>query len=66
MKIDDSCAYFWDEVRRIAANEYVPNDKDILLVRYRTTGIIHTTFIYIYIYTILHANMRNNHNNRCN
>eukprot|EP01084_Bolivina_argentea_P264876 448840_1 len=38
MKIDDSCAYFWDEVRRIAANEYVPNDKDILLVRYRKTG----------------------------
>ena len=40
MKIDDSCAYFWDEVKRIAAPDYVPNDKDILLVRYRTTGMI--------------------------
>ncbi len=40
MKIDDSSAYFWDEVSRVAANEYVPNDKDILLVRYRTTGKI--------------------------
>ena len=38
MKIDDSCQYFWDEVRRISAPDYVPNDKDILLVRYRTTG----------------------------
>lgn len=44
MKIDDSCAYFWDEVRRIAATEYVPNDKDILLVRYRTTGVIEQKF----------------------
>eukprot|EP01083_Nonionella_stella_P013752 38681_1 len=44
MKIDDSCAYFWDEVRRIAAPEYVPNDKDILLVRYRTTGVIEQKF----------------------
>ena len=38
MKIDDSCAYFWDNVRRIAAPNYVPNNEDILLVRYRTTG----------------------------
>jgi GTPase SAR1 family protein len=44
MKIDDSCAYFWDEVKRIAASDYVPNDKDILLVRYRTTGVIEQKF----------------------
>eukprot|EP00484_Ammonia_sp_Unknown_P007693 CAMPEP_0197075834 /NCGR_PEP_ID=MMETSP1384-20130603/211810_1 /TAXON_ID=29189 /ORGANISM="Ammonia sp." /LENGTH=358 /DNA_ID=CAMNT_0042514683 /DNA_START=175 /DNA_END=1251 /DNA_ORIENTATION=+ len=44
MKIDDSCAYFWDEVSRIAASDYVPNDKDILLVRYRTTGVIEQKF----------------------
>eukprot|EP01084_Bolivina_argentea_P210427 358165_1 len=44
MKIDDSCAYFWDEVHRVADPEYVPNDKDILLVRYRTTGVIEQKF----------------------
>jgi len=44
MKIDDSCAYFWDEVQRIAAPDYVPDDKDILLVRYRTTGVIEQKF----------------------
>eukprot|EP00487_Bulimina_marginata_P009723 TRINITY_DN4218_c0_g1_i2.p1 TRINITY_DN4218_c0_g1~~TRINITY_DN4218_c0_g1_i2.p1 ORF type:complete len:107 (-),score=18.91 TRINITY_DN4218_c0_g1_i2:166-486(-) len=44
MKIDDSCAYFWDEVRRIAEADFVPNDKDILLVRYRTTGVIEQKF----------------------
>eukprot|EP01084_Bolivina_argentea_P015247 28511_1 len=44
MKIDDSSAYFWDEVRRISKGDYVPNDKDILLVRYRTTGVIEQKF----------------------
>jgi len=44
MKIDDSCAYFWDNVRRVQDPEFVPNDKDILLVRYRTTGVIEQKF----------------------
>jgi len=43
-KIDDSCAYFWDNVRRVAAADYVPDDKDIILVRYRTTGVIEQSF----------------------
>merc|ERR1712156_1248585 len=29
-----------DEVDRIVEDDFVPNDKDILLVRYRTTGVI--------------------------
>eukprot|EP01084_Bolivina_argentea_P065443 119292_1 len=44
MVIDDYCAYFWDDVRRIAQDEYVPNYKDILLVKYRTTGVIEQKF----------------------
>merc|ERR1712003_300344 len=44
MKIDDSCEYFWDNVRRVASPDFVPNDKDILLVRYRTTGVIEQKF----------------------
>jgi len=43
-KIEDSTAYFWDEVDRIVASDFVPNDKDILLVRYRTTGVIEQKF----------------------
>eukprot|EP01084_Bolivina_argentea_P313119 542204_1 len=44
MKVEHSCAYFWDGIHRIAAKDYVPNDKDILLVRYRTTGVIEQKF----------------------
>lgn len=43
-KIDDSSAHFWNSVRRVAAADYVPNDQDILLVRYRTTGVIEQKF----------------------
>jgi len=44
MKIEDSSAYFWDSVDRIAAPNFVPTEKDILLVRYRTTGVIEQKF----------------------
>eukprot|EP01083_Nonionella_stella_P013753 38683_1 len=44
MKIDDSCAWFWDEIRRIARPDYVPSDKDILLVYYQTGGVIEQKF----------------------
>merc|ERR1719361_3143959 len=46
LKIDfaDSTAYFFDEVRRIADPQFLPNDKDILLVRHRTTGVIDQSF----------------------
>ena len=37
-KIEDSCAYFWDRVRTVAEPDYLPNNEDILAVRYRTTG----------------------------
>ena len=44
MKIEDSSAYFWDRIDEIKADEYLPNDDDILLVRYRTTGVIDQKF----------------------
>jgi len=44
MKIEDSSKYFWDAVDRIAESSFIPNDNDILLVRYRTTGVIEQKF----------------------
>merc|ERR1719273_101794 len=44
LKIDDSSAHFFDQVRRIATRSYIPTDKDILFVRYRTTGVIEQKF----------------------
>eukprot|EP01084_Bolivina_argentea_P010867 20280_1 len=40
MKIADSSAYFWDKINEINNESYIPNEKDILLVRYRTSGVI--------------------------
>ena len=37
--IEDSSEYFFNEVRRIATKPYTPNDKDLLMVRHRTTGV---------------------------
>eukprot|EP01083_Nonionella_stella_P275182 934504_1 len=44
MKIEDSSAYFWDKIDEINNESYIPNEKDILLVRYRTTGVIDQKF----------------------
>eukprot|EP00485_Elphidium_margaritaceum_P023187 CAMPEP_0202711494 /NCGR_PEP_ID=MMETSP1385-20130828/23293_1 /ASSEMBLY_ACC=CAM_ASM_000861 /TAXON_ID=933848 /ORGANISM="Elphidium margaritaceum" /LENGTH=355 /DNA_ID=CAMNT_0049371241 /DNA_START=100 /DNA_END=1167 /DNA_ORIENTATION=+ len=44
LKIDDSSSYFFDEISRIAERAYIPTDRDILLVRHRTTGVIEQTF----------------------
>eukprot|EP01084_Bolivina_argentea_P037015 68437_1 len=37
-KIVDSSAYFWDKLDSLNTPNYVPDEADILLVRYRTTG----------------------------
>jgi len=42
--IDDSSAYFWDKIDEIMDSGFVPNERDILLVRYRTTGVIDQKF----------------------
>jgi len=44
MGIDDSSNYFWDKIDEIMAAGFVPNETDILLVRYRTTGVIDQKF----------------------
>ncbi|KAI9182863.1 Guanine nucleotide-binding protein alpha-2 subunit [Blastocladiella emersonii ATCC 22665] len=40
----DSAPYFFSEIRRIAAPEYIPNEQDVLRARIKTTGIIETRF----------------------
>jgi len=42
--IDDSSAYFWNKIDEIMENGFVPDETDILLVRYRTTGVIDQKF----------------------
>lgn len=37
--VPDSTKYFLDDLDRITDPDYVPEDKDLILVRYRTTGI---------------------------
>ena len=41
----DSAPYFFDEVRRIAASDYIPTEADVLRARTRTTGIYETRFL---------------------
>eukprot|EP01084_Bolivina_argentea_P043840 80746_1 len=41
MKIEDSSAYFWDKVHEMNHESYIPNMKDIMLVRHRETGAVH-------------------------
>ncbi|KNE64092.1 hypothetical protein AMAG_09154 [Allomyces macrogynus ATCC 38327] len=40
----DSAPYFFQEIRRIAAPDYAPNEQDVLRARIKTTGIIETRF----------------------
>jgi len=42
--IEDSTKYFWDKIDDVMASGYVPDAEDILLVRYRTTGVIDQKF----------------------
>ncbi|KZZ99046.1 G protein alpha subunit [Moelleriella libera RCEF 2490] len=42
--LHDNLAYFIDDMDRIWADEYVPNDQDLLRARRRTTGITESIF----------------------
>lgn len=44
LEADQDCSYF-DNIARIAAPDYMPNDQDVLRSRVKTTGITETTFI---------------------
>eukprot|EP01117_Protostelium_nocturnum_P008987 TRINITY_DN3227_c1_g1_i1.p1 TRINITY_DN3227_c1_g1~~TRINITY_DN3227_c1_g1_i1.p1 ORF type:complete len:368 (-),score=89.64 TRINITY_DN3227_c1_g1_i1:48-1121(-) len=43
-QLNDSAAYFLDDLERVTAPNYVPTEQDVLRSRTRTTGIIETTF----------------------
>jgi len=40
----DSAPYFFDEVKRISADDYIPTEADVLRARTKTTGIYETRF----------------------
>ncbi|KAI9172450.1 putative beta-glucosidase M [Paramyrothecium foliicola] len=42
--LHDNLEYFVDDIDRLWADEYVPNDQDLLRSRLRTTGITETVF----------------------
>eukprot|EP01083_Nonionella_stella_P079282 217404_1 len=42
--LDETTEYFWNELDRIKVDEYIPNETDIINVRYRTTGVIEKEF----------------------
>jgi len=41
---EETTQYFWNDIDRICADDYIPNKQDIINVRYRTTGIIEKQF----------------------
>eukprot|EP00484_Ammonia_sp_Unknown_P020140 CAMPEP_0197032722 /NCGR_PEP_ID=MMETSP1384-20130603/11323_1 /TAXON_ID=29189 /ORGANISM="Ammonia sp." /LENGTH=382 /DNA_ID=CAMNT_0042462421 /DNA_START=86 /DNA_END=1234 /DNA_ORIENTATION=- len=43
--VPDSSEYFFNELDRVTGTEYVPNDTDLLMVRYRTTGMQEKNFV---------------------
>ena len=44
MNYQDNTAYFWEKIDEIKEENYIPTEQDILLVRYRTTGLIQEKF----------------------
>jgi len=42
--IEDSTKFFWDKIDAVMASGFVPDEEDILLVRFRTTGVIDQKF----------------------
>jgi len=42
--VPDSTKYFFDDLQRITDRGYVPNDTDLIMVRYRTTGMQEKNF----------------------
>jgi len=44
-QLNDSCQYFMDDIKRVTAADFIPNEQDVLRSRIQTTGIIETTFL---------------------
>ncbi|KAI8077191.1 heterotrimeric G protein alpha subunit B [Thamnidium elegans] len=43
-QLNDSAAYYFNEIDRISDTDYIPNQQDILRTRVKTTGITETKF----------------------
>ncbi|KAG0294945.1 guanine nucleotide-binding protein subunit alpha [Dissophora globulifera] len=43
-QLNDSAKYYFDSIDRIAKQNYIPTDQDVLRSRVKTTGITETTF----------------------
>jgi len=44
-QLNDSAAYYFENIDRLAARDYVPTEQDVLRSRAKTTGIIETEFV---------------------
>lgn len=45
-QLNDSAAYYLDDLERLCSPDYIPTEQDVLRTRVKTTGIIETTFHY--------------------
>ena len=45
-QLNDSAAYFLNDLNRISKSQYVPTEEDVLKTRVRTTGVVQTQFFY--------------------
>jgi len=43
-KIEDTSNYFWNKIDDVIKPDFVPDENDILFVRYRTTGVVEQKF----------------------
>jgi len=44
-QLNDSAKYYFESIDRLAADDYIPTEQDVLRSRAKTTGIIETEFI---------------------
>ncbi|KAM0791696.1 hypothetical protein ACM66B_003969 [Microbotryomycetes sp. NB124-2] len=44
LQLNDSAAYFFENIQRIGSVDYIPTDQDILRTRVRSTGIVEEKF----------------------
>ena len=45
LSIADSTGIFFDDIMRLGTDDYIPSEEDVLLVRYRTTGMTEKPFV---------------------
>ncbi len=43
-QLTDSAKYFFDKIKEVSANAYLPTQQDVLRSRVRTTGIVENEF----------------------